>query len=288
MRTKETRGISLIVLVITIIVVIILASAVILNVTKNNPIESAKKAKFLSDMDSIKTELELYVAKKQTDTLGGYERVKLEATKDKVSEEGKEDTTRNISDIISSIKGTKYEEKIEIINGEIVYVGKDKNEIEWSNEKNIEVTAIKINLSNDTDEVSIKGKVTVKGSIVDKNKIEKYKIYVAKNNEEYANEANRVIEEKKDEIEYVIEGLKTGTEYKIKVEVTMDGKKYEKEEKNIKTINDTEAPDVEKIEVVVTQEIWCSAKIRLENIPEEVLSYIMIATLGDSDNLRVG
>ncbi len=40
-------GISLIVLVITIIVIIILAGAVILNLTNNNPMDSARIAKLV-------------------------------------------------------------------------------------------------------------------------------------------------------------------------------------------------------------------------------------------------
>ncbi len=57
MKMKEQRGISLIVLVITIIVIIILAGAVILSLNQNNPIESANKAVFLSDVEkfSIRT-----------------------------------------------------------------------------------------------------------------------------------------------------------------------------------------------------------------------------------------
>ena len=46
METKENRGISLIVLIVTIIVVIILAAVVILTLSKKNPIESAKEARF--------------------------------------------------------------------------------------------------------------------------------------------------------------------------------------------------------------------------------------------------
>ena len=46
MKKINNKGISLIVLIITIIVVIILAAVVILTLSKNNPIESAKEARF--------------------------------------------------------------------------------------------------------------------------------------------------------------------------------------------------------------------------------------------------
>lgn len=55
---KNKKGISLIVLIITIIVVIILASVIIVSINKNNPIKSAKEAKFKSDLSSFRDELE--------------------------------------------------------------------------------------------------------------------------------------------------------------------------------------------------------------------------------------
>ena len=48
----------MIVLIITIIVVIILASVIIVSINKNNPIKSAKEAKFKSDLSSFRDELE--------------------------------------------------------------------------------------------------------------------------------------------------------------------------------------------------------------------------------------
>ncbi|MDD2376542.1 MAG: hypothetical protein PHD15_00735 [Clostridia bacterium] len=56
------KGISLIVLVITIIVIIILAGAVILSLANNNPINSANKATLLSDVASLKAGVALSYA----------------------------------------------------------------------------------------------------------------------------------------------------------------------------------------------------------------------------------
>jgi hypothetical protein len=53
------KGISLIVLVITIIVIIILAGAVILNLADSNPISSANKATCLSDIANYKSAVAL-------------------------------------------------------------------------------------------------------------------------------------------------------------------------------------------------------------------------------------
>ena len=58
--TKLThKGVSLIVLIVTIIVVIILAAVIILTMNKNNPVESAKKAVIMSDIDNIQNSINL-------------------------------------------------------------------------------------------------------------------------------------------------------------------------------------------------------------------------------------
>ena len=69
---NSKKGISLIVLVITIIVIIILAGAVILNVTKNNPMDSAKIAKVLQEREAVEGAVTLYVGAKTAATTGDY------------------------------------------------------------------------------------------------------------------------------------------------------------------------------------------------------------------------
>lgn len=66
MRKKE--GISLIVLIITIVVVLILAAAVIMNLTGNNPINSAKISKVCTNYDNIKTDIALYINNAKVET----------------------------------------------------------------------------------------------------------------------------------------------------------------------------------------------------------------------------
>ena len=53
MKTRK-RGISLIVLAITIIVMIILASAIVLSLTNNNMVDSAKEATAANDLANAK------------------------------------------------------------------------------------------------------------------------------------------------------------------------------------------------------------------------------------------
>jgi flagellar basal body-associated protein FliL len=65
------KGISLIVLVITIIVIIILAGAVILSLADNNPIASANKATCLSDVANFKSAVALDFAYQVSQTTTG-------------------------------------------------------------------------------------------------------------------------------------------------------------------------------------------------------------------------
>ena len=60
---KQKKGISLIVLIVTIIVIIILAAVVVLTLSKNNPVESARKARFMEDVRSFQDELALSISK---------------------------------------------------------------------------------------------------------------------------------------------------------------------------------------------------------------------------------
>ena len=76
---KGKQGISLIVLIVTIIVIIILAAAVILTLSKNNPIESAREAKFKEDVRSFKDDLSLTIAKEYTNA-GGQRDEKINAS----------------------------------------------------------------------------------------------------------------------------------------------------------------------------------------------------------------
>ena len=115
MKKINKKGISLIVLIITIIVVIILAAVVILTLSKNNPIESAKEATFKEDIYNFKNELEVYKAKISRN---GEDVTKLYANKD---------SDPSITDVITSIT-RKYMDKLEVREGKLVYVGKDKTE----------------------------------------------------------------------------------------------------------------------------------------------------------------
>ena len=112
--TKLThKGISLIVLIVTIIVIIILAAVIILTINQNNPLNSAKEAVFREDINNFETELEIYKANMKY--------------KDENPEElnANKETIPGIQEVITSMSN-KYAKVLEVRNGKLVYIGKDK------------------------------------------------------------------------------------------------------------------------------------------------------------------
>ena len=117
---REKKGISLIVLVITIAVTIVLSASIILTLTNNNPIENAKKVAFETDMSALKEDLNTYVHKKIAENQGVYEVEELYADENSLVEDGVEQTGQNIKLVLPSIND-KYLNKIKIIGGRLNY-----------------------------------------------------------------------------------------------------------------------------------------------------------------------
>ena len=104
----KKKGISLIVLIITIVVIIILATAIIVNIAQTNLIENANEAVVKQDFKAFQDELTMYIADKYVDMQGKFKAEDLD----------EKDSTK-ILEIIPSIKGTKYEGYIEIEDGKL-------------------------------------------------------------------------------------------------------------------------------------------------------------------------
>ncbi len=132
------KGISLIVLVITIVVMIILAGSVILTLGNTGIITQANKSAFVSNIKEIMQDYSIYQAMYLAD---GNTLSDLNAS------------SENIREIIGSIpKDSIYEEKLEIINGTLTYMVnvKDKTDVEratWACEAGLKVNG----MSNCTD-----------------------------------------------------------------------------------------------------------------------------------------
>ena len=142
-HSKERKGISLIVLVITIIVIIILAGVVIFLVSKNNPIANANEATFKSDVSNFKSELEMYKANEYTNNKGSYDSTLLQADDSTTTYDSKIiNGASSINDIITSLKtNNKYQGKFEIKNGLLVYLGSktDTKQQEYAKDLGLEV-----------------------------------------------------------------------------------------------------------------------------------------------------
>ena len=121
-KLTHKKGISLIVLIVTIIVIIILASAVILTITKNNPVSSAKEATFKEDMTAMQDELSMYLSKKYTDNPTSFDKSSVNLSGDSMVTE------------LPSTK--KYKDKVSVIEGNLVKNNSKVNseEKKWFNE----------------------------------------------------------------------------------------------------------------------------------------------------------
>jgi type II secretory pathway pseudopilin PulG len=114
------RGISLIVLIITIVVIVILACAIILSVSKNNPVTNANKAVVQSDFKTLESELNMYISDELVSSMGDFNSILLYADSSSITYNGVQDTTKSITDILTTLKGTKYVDYVTIAGGKII------------------------------------------------------------------------------------------------------------------------------------------------------------------------
>lgn len=125
-------GISLIVLVITIIIIIILAGSVILSLANNNPIASANKATFETNIATYNSELAMAVSNQYLQN-NLFDTTTFNAG---VWNGNESNITGTIKQYITSIKpedGVKFE----IQKSKLVYVGSEQIEKDWLTEMGI-------------------------------------------------------------------------------------------------------------------------------------------------------
>ena len=173
---EQKKGISLIVLVITIIVMLILASAVIISLSNSNIINKAKEAVTKTDIKNFEQELSISLADK-----------KLEDRNFNMHDVNETDID-NLQEYIPSLD-SKYGGKIAIKNGELVYVNYNVTEEEKEALESIGITSgsyitkeqaadilAKANASNLQQTYSTTD-ITEKISGIDKVQAEKFVIY---------------------------------------------------------------------------------------------------------------
>jgi hypothetical protein len=146
--------------VITIIVIIILAAAVILTLTNNNPITNAKQASFVNDLDSFKSELDMYKASEYAKRIGDFEQTSLQGTEASLTFEGQtpeEAPSQTMYTAIPSLKGiSKYQGQFAIKDGQLVYMGTDTQRRTWA-----EGVGVKYEIPGEPEIVSIPPAQTV-------------------------------------------------------------------------------------------------------------------------------
>ena len=144
---KDKKGISLIVLIISIIVIIILVSTIMLTVTKNNSISSAKEATFKQDMLTIQDEYAMYLSNK-------YKEKPTEFYQSSVNLAGDE--------MVNELPSTKkYKDRVSIVKGNITWIGENETEHKWFLEV-INVVENSDDQSNDTtDGIEMKDGVPI-------------------------------------------------------------------------------------------------------------------------------
>lgn len=125
---NRRKGVSLIVLIVTIVVLIILATSIILTLSKNNPIEMAREAKFKEDIRGFQDELALAITQEYAVSNG--------FRNSKINLEGYD----NIKAKIPSFTN-EYAEFLVIEDDKIVCVDDNIGEkkINWLKELNVEV-----------------------------------------------------------------------------------------------------------------------------------------------------
>ena len=143
-KTKN-KGITLIALVITIIVLLILAGVTISALSGDNGIlTNASKAKYATELSQYKEELEMFKSNKVLENLEFEDESLFSAENSIEYNTKKDDTEKNIYDIIPSLKGTHFGGKLEIIKGELLLNSQDKSEIEVAQSVGIAVNPYEI------------------------------------------------------------------------------------------------------------------------------------------------
>ena len=209
---SKKSGISLIVLVITIIIILILMAATFISYLDITPVENANEVAFKSDLEGFKVELSTYIQNQRIENLGEYNSDNLNA-----SNENKEGFI-DIGEVIPSIKGTEYEDKFDVVEGELVYKGNEPKEEEWAEATGIKkYENVKVVISDVvTGTNDLTGKVTVNGEITASD-IKEYIVNIGTISGTY--ETEEKVNGGSLNIDFSADDLKEGTRYYIKVEV---------------------------------------------------------------------
>ena len=140
-KSEKDNGITLVALVITVIIIIILAT-VTLNFTfgEDGIITKANQAKYMAELSTFQEELGLFKANKQISEEGfSAESITAgEGNLSYVTDNGIV-TEGTIYDVITSLRGSSFAGKLEIIKGELLINSQDMEEIKVAQSMGIQV-----------------------------------------------------------------------------------------------------------------------------------------------------
>ncbi len=266
---SKKSGISLIVLVITIIIILILMAATFISYLDVTPVENANEVAFKSDLEGFKVELSTYIQNQRIENFGEYNSDNLNA-----SNENKEGFI-DIGEVIPSIKGTEYEDKFDVVEGELVYKGNEPKEEEWAEATGIKkYENVKVVISDVVTGINdLTGKVTVNGEITASD-IKEYIVNIGTISGTY--ETEEKVNGGSLNIDFSADDLKEGTRYYIKVEVVkQDGTIIESNEivcvtktDNQSSVEIAEEPGIPRITSVnnVKSDTWIKDNALLQII----------------------
>lgn len=126
------KGVSFIVLVVTIIVSIILLSVVVLNIKNSNVMSESSETKFKANIKTYQDELADYISEQEFQNSGRYND-SLYADLKVVKYENTVLPNITIKDVISSITDSDLENFI-VYNSEVMYTGSDTTEMMWASD----------------------------------------------------------------------------------------------------------------------------------------------------------
>lgn len=142
---KNTKGITLIALVITIIVLLILAGVTISALSGDNGIlTNASRAKYATELSQFKEELERYKGEKLLENIS-FEEESLMSSENSLDYNTKpEGEIGNIYNVVTNLQGSNFAGKLEIIKGELLLNSQDRTEIEVAQSVGITVNPYEI------------------------------------------------------------------------------------------------------------------------------------------------
>ena len=122
----KKKGISLIMLIITMVVIIIISTAIIVTLARTTIIFNANEAQVKYDFQILQEELDLYNSKQLLISDGHYKSKNLNANST---------TNPSVYDILPSLIKTKYKNDVVIVNGKLAFKDTMNKQIkEWATE----------------------------------------------------------------------------------------------------------------------------------------------------------